>query len=193
MNHFNDRSLIIVQNAFCVDRKKETVYKLRYPKNIKYEEMNPNVKSYGEEDISFNVFEIGGTSGFYIFGDSGKWAAYSASDWHVPFFSITSDKENIDFIKKIFNPSEDDIEVVTEYVPPEYKKDMMRVSLNTVESEKKFEEVLFKLTKDKIFRKDGVCMLDPVSFLITKKDGLGNNIIQIHNPKLGIENIVFFK
>ncbi|WP_424244621.1 hypothetical protein Dip510_001877 [Elusimicrobium posterum] len=168
-------------------------FKFKYPHSVSYEEMNPN---YGHEKkiegISFDSF-VWSYRHFYIFGDSGKWAAYSAPDWEYPFIALVCDPEYLDLFEELFRPSKEDVELIKEGVPPEYKQNSeFALPIKNTFSKTKSEAFLSRITENAYKRYDGIYILKEGIYIKVLEEELCK-IIQIHNPRTGIENVIFLK
>jgi len=92
----------------------EPMFRMKYPANISWEEL------ISGDYISAVIFGMGYNE-YYVFGTTGLWAKYSATDNEHPFYLISFQPDVAHFFTKEFNQSREEQDRIYEHLPPEYK------------------------------------------------------------------------
>lgn len=119
MVNIGDKYFVFIENE-CVRNLEGSFPHLRFkfPVNTTWEDLNNGDENF--PDISFETMFIMNKH-FFVFGESGKWGKYAASDFgDTPLDLIGFKPELAAIFQKHFNqPTEEEIR---EWLPQEYKK-----------------------------------------------------------------------
>jgi hypothetical protein len=115
MKAVNDRHLVIIENARHVTWPPEDPpFRMKYPAHITWTELMSG--NY----ISAMIFEATMKS-FFVFGDTGLWGKYGATDYHLPLDLVGFRPDYTQVFTENFKfPEGDDEQNIREWLPPEY-------------------------------------------------------------------------
>jgi hypothetical protein len=116
MKETNDTHFVIIENAVKrTSPPEDPPFRMKYPSNITWAEvMSGNY-------ISSMIFEASMKS-YFIFGDSGLWGKYAATDYYLPVDIIGFKLEYAQvFTDKFKVPSGEDQQEIMQCLKPEYQ------------------------------------------------------------------------
>lgn len=116
MRHTKDKFFVVIENTpKSISPPEDPPFRMRYPTDITWAELMSG--NY----ISSMIFEATMKS-YFVFGDSGLWGKYAATDYYLPL-DITGFKPEYAqvFTEKFKLPEGDDEQNIREWLPPEYR------------------------------------------------------------------------
>jgi hypothetical protein len=107
-----DKYLIVVENTFG-GRIKEPTFRMKYPADITWEELN------GGNFASSIMLEMPHKE-YFVFGESAAWGRYAANDYEVPLDILGFESAYSDVFRKHFPLTEEDRLVLLNCLPAAY-------------------------------------------------------------------------
>ncbi len=116
LKYTGDRFFVIIQTFYEKSKWGElTPFMLKYPANITWEELKSG--NY----ISAVLFDFPANE-YFIFGDSGKWGEYVASDYIHPLNILAFREEYASIFRENFKVSQEEWEKILKWLPDNYEK-----------------------------------------------------------------------
>ncbi len=116
-----DTYFVLIENKFTRNTEADFPHlRFKFPIETTWEELNNGDENF--PDISFETIFIMNKH-FFVFGDSGKWGKYAASDYkYTPLDIIGFKTELATIFHKNFKQPKKEQEEVWKWLPQEYKK-----------------------------------------------------------------------
>jgi hypothetical protein len=120
-----DKYFVLIENKFTRNTEGDFPHlRFKFPADTTWEMLNNGDENF--PDISSEAIFIMNKH-FFVFGDSGKWGKYAASDYHNTPLDIIGFKPNLNSIfKEQFKQSKEDQDEIREWLPKNYRNHVDR-------------------------------------------------------------------